>query len=136
MITWTIFKTHILDHGLTQNQDTMALNAHNRWCILFYHVWGPTWIKFHWNSIWLRVTFDFTLHLRVRDHTIRFWRCLGTTFGHFLLGSHNFMVTALGSCVKQPLCCVWEFVLNLDMNRDMCMDIKIHDPKVSNPLIP
>ena len=21
-------------------------------------------------------------------------------FGHFLLGSHNFMVTALGSCVK------------------------------------
>ena len=25
------------------------------------------------------------------------------TFGHFLLGSHNFMVTALGSCVKWPL---------------------------------
>ena len=24
-------------------------------------------------------------------------------FGHFLLGSHNFMVTALGSCVKWPL---------------------------------
>ena len=23
-------------------------------------------------------------------------------FGHFLLGSHNFMVTALGSCVKWP----------------------------------
>ena len=28
---------------------------------------------------------------------------LGTAFGHFLLGSHNFMVTALGSCVKWPL---------------------------------
>jgi hypothetical protein len=27
---------------------------------------------------------------------------LGTTFGHFLLGSHNFVVTALGSCVKWP----------------------------------
>jgi hypothetical protein len=24
-------------------------------------------------------------------------------FGHFLLGSHNFIVTALGSCVKWPL---------------------------------
>ena len=24
-------------------------------------------------------------------------------FGHFLLGSHNFIVTTLGSCVKWPL---------------------------------
>lgn len=24
------------------------------------------------------------------------WKCLGTAFGHFSLGSHNFMVTALG----------------------------------------
>ena len=30
--------------------------------------------------------------------------CVGTTaFGHFLVGSHIFMVTALGSCVKWPL---------------------------------
>ena len=29
-----------------------------------------------------------------------FWRCVGRAFGHFLLGSRNFMVTALGSCVK------------------------------------
>ena len=28
---------------------------------------------------------------------------LGRPFGHFLLGCHNFMVTALGSCVKWPL---------------------------------
>ena len=28
---------------------------------------------------------------------------LGQTFGHFLLGSHNFMVMALGPCVKWPL---------------------------------
>ena len=27
-------------------------------------------------------------------------------FGHFLLGSHNFMVTALGSCVKWPLAAI------------------------------
>ena len=49
------------------------------------------------------VTYDFTLHLRVHDRTTWFWRCLGTVFGHFLLGSHNFMVAALGLCVKWPL---------------------------------
>ena len=48
-------------------------------------------------------TDDFTLHLRVHDHTSWFWRCVGMAFGHFLLGSHNFMVKALGSCVKWPL---------------------------------
>ena len=31
-----------------------------------------------------------------------FGRCVGTTFGRFLLGSHNSMVTALGLCVKWP----------------------------------
>ena len=34
------------DHGTS--------NAHNRWFILFYHMWGPAWTKFHWNSIRLR----------------------------------------------------------------------------------
>ena len=49
------------------------------------------------------VTYGFTLNLRVCDHTTRFWRCAGMAFGHFLLGSHNVMVMALGSCVKWPL---------------------------------
>ena len=41
----------------------MALqNAHNRWFILFYHVWGPTCIKIHWNSIWLRACSHMTPH--------------------------------------------------------------------------
>ena len=48
-------------------------------------------------------TYGFTIHLRVHDHTTWFWRCLGMVFGHFLLGSHNFMITSLGSCVKWPL---------------------------------
>ena len=30
------------------------LNTHNRWFILFYHAWGPTWIEIHGNSIGLR----------------------------------------------------------------------------------
>ena len=56
-----------------------------------------------WHSNEGPVTNGFRLHLRVRDRTTWFWRCVGTAFGHFLLGSHNFMVTALGSCVKWPL---------------------------------
>ena len=64
-------------------------------------------MKNHWNSIWLRipVTYGFTLHLKDGDHTRWFWRCVGTAFGHFLLVSRNFMVTAhvwSGSCVKYP----------------------------------
>ena len=31
-----------------------TLDARNLWFILFYHVWGPTRIDIHWNSIWLR----------------------------------------------------------------------------------
>ena len=49
------------------------------------------------------VTYDFTLHLRIRNHTAWFRRCVGMAFRQFLLGSHNFMVTTLGSCVKWPL---------------------------------
>ena len=30
-------------------------NAHNRWFILLYHVWGPTRIENYWSSIWLKV---------------------------------------------------------------------------------
>ena len=39
------------------------------------------------------VTYDFTLHLRVREHTTWFWRCVGTAFGHFLLGLLEVVLT-------------------------------------------
>jgi hypothetical protein len=102
MVTWIILKNHLLEVGLTQNRgDHGTPNAQNRWFILYYHVWGPACIKIHWEG---PVTYDFTPHSRVRDHTTWCWRCVGTTaFGHFLLGSQNFIVTALGSCVKWPL---------------------------------
>jgi hypothetical protein len=38
MVTWTIFKNHLLEVGLTQNRETMAPDAHNRGFILFYQV--------------------------------------------------------------------------------------------------
>ena len=89
----------------TKPGDHGTPNAHNRWFILFYHVWGPAWIEIHWNSIWLRVRSHMTSHYTWGSVTTLhdFGWCLGTAFGHFVLGCHYFMVTALGSCVKWPL---------------------------------
>jgi hypothetical protein len=89
-------------------------NAHNRWFILFYRVGRDPHEKTFIGLALVEgpVTYDFTLHLRVRDHTAWFWRwvflwwCLGT----FLLGSHNFKVTALGLCVKVALSNTFLFV--------------------------
>jgi hypothetical protein len=83
----------------TKPGDHSSPNAHNHWFVLFYHVWGSAWIKIHWNSMWLRARSHMTSHYTWGW----FWRCVGMAFGHFLLGSHNFMVTALGSCVKWTL---------------------------------
>jgi hypothetical protein len=105
MVTWIILKNHLFGgRSNTQPGDHGTTNTQHCWFILFYHMWGPAWIEIHWNSIWLRdpVTCDFTLHLRARDHATWFWRCVGMAFRHFLSGSNNFMVTALGSCVKWP----------------------------------
>ena len=106
MVTWTILKSHLLKEGLTQNRHTMALkNAHNHWLILIYHAWGPTWREIHWNNIWLRTRSHMTSHYTWGPATTL--HALGgvcrTAFWHFLLGSHNIMVTALGSCVRWPL---------------------------------
>ena len=46
----------------TKPGDHGTPNAHNRWFILFYHVWGPAWIEIHWNSIWLRAQSHMTSH--------------------------------------------------------------------------
>ena len=79
-------------------------NAHNRWFVLFYHVRGPAWIEFHWNSIWLRAPSHMTSHYTWGYGTTLhdFGGGVETAFGHFLLGSHKFMIMALGSCVKWP----------------------------------
>ena len=63
MVTWILFKNHLLQVGLTQNRETMAL-----WTLttvgLFYYimVWGPAWMEIHWNSIWLEAPSHMTSH--------------------------------------------------------------------------
>jgi hypothetical protein len=65
MVTWIIFKNHLLEVGLTQKQgDHDTLNTHNCcWFVLFYHAWELAWIKFieiafRWGDahIWLHTT--------------------------------------------------------------------------------
>ena len=49
------FKYRLLEVGLTQNRETMALRMLTTIDLfLIYHVWGPAWIEIHWNSIGLR----------------------------------------------------------------------------------
>ena len=89
----------------TKPGDRGTPNAHNCWFILVYHVWGPTWVEIHWTSIWLRVRSHMASHYTWRSVTTTttwFWRCVATAFGQCLLGSHNFTVMALDSCVKWP----------------------------------
>ena len=90
----------------TKLGDDGTPNAHNRWFILFFLscVRGPTWIKIHWNSIWLRFRSHMASHYTwgfvttLRD----FEGALGRPLDTSLLGSHNFMVTVLGLCVEWP----------------------------------
>jgi hypothetical protein len=88
----------------TKPGDHGTLNAHNRWFILFYHVWGPVWIDVHWNSIWLRARSHMTSHYTWESVTTL--HDLGGVLGRPLdtsFWAHNFMVTAFGPCVKWPV---------------------------------
>ena len=46
----------------TKPEDPGTPNTQNRWCILFYHVWGPAWEEIHWKSISLRTWSHMTSH--------------------------------------------------------------------------
>ena len=84
----------------TKRGDHDTLYVHNRWFILFYHVGGPAWMKIHWSSIWSRARAHMASHYTRGSMTTL--HDFGGVLGRFLLGSHNFMVTALGSSVKWP----------------------------------
>ena len=118
-IKWIVFhnqldyfqKLPLEGRPYTKPGDRGTLNAHNHRFILFYHVRDPAWIKkfieiaFGWGPghMWFHTTLEGPWpHYMI-------WEVSGTAFGHFLLGSHDFMVTALGSCVKWPIASVLEF---------------------------
>ena len=114
-IIWIMFhghldyfqKPHLGGRRNTKQGDHDTMNSHNRWFILFYHVRGPAWTNFHWNNIWLRdrshmtpnYTWGFVTALHDDFEGVLGRRPLDT---HFLLGSHNFMVTALAHVWSWP----------------------------------
>ena len=55
MVTWTIFTNHLLEVGLTRNQEVIALWPFTTVDLFYFdHLWRPVWIGIDWNSIWLR----------------------------------------------------------------------------------
>ena len=55
MVTWTIYKNHLLEVGLNQIWDTMALQNLTTVDLLYYIMCeDPAWIETHWNNIWFR----------------------------------------------------------------------------------
>ena len=66
MVTWTIFKDHLFKVGLTQNCETTTLRTLTT-VDLFYLIMRED--PHEYNLIEDPVTYDFTIHSRVRDHT-------------------------------------------------------------------
>ena len=97
-------KSHLGGRPNTKPGDHDIPNAHNCWFIQFYHVWGPAWMEIHSNSICLRVQSHMTSHYTWGSATtLHDFGGLGWPLDTFLGGSHNFIVTTLGSCVNWPL---------------------------------
>ena len=104
MVTWTIFNNHLLEVGLTQNRETMALRMLTTVDLLYFIMCeDPAWIETHWSNMRLRARSHMTSHYTwgfvtrlQHDFGGVLGRPLGTFFGAL---TYNFMVTALGSCV-------------------------------------
>ena len=105
MVTCTISKKPPLGgKPTTKPGDHGTPNVHNLRFILFYYVWGPACIEIRWNCIRLRA------HAHMNSHdTWRFVTALhefgsvsGRSLQNSLLGSHDFMVTALGPTLIRP----------------------------------
>ena len=104
-VTWTIFKNHFLEVGLTRNQPGDRPWHSERSQLLIYCILSC--VRTHMNAKFIEIAFGqgsghTWLHWGYVTTRHGFWRCVGTAFRHFLLGRHNYMVTALGSCVKSP----------------------------------
>ena len=89
LFSWSLglfSQNHLLEIGLPQNRETMALRnlitLNLLYCIMCE---DSTWIEIHWkwHLVEGRVKYDFTPHLRAHDHITWFWKCLGMAFGHF-----------------------------------------------------
>lgn len=80
------FQNHLLKVDRTQNYgDHATLTSHNRWFVLFYHVWRPRMNRHSLTNHLVEgpVTYDFTLQFMACVHTTWFWKDFRTAFEHF-----------------------------------------------------
>ena len=62
-VTWIYFKNYLLEVGLTQNRNTMALWTLTTVILFYFNMCeDPTWTKLHWNSSWSRTRSHMTSH--------------------------------------------------------------------------
>jgi hypothetical protein len=88
MVTWIIFKTHILEVSLTENQKTIAFWKSTTIGLLYFIMWeDPVWIGTHSNRIWLRASSHMTSHYtwgpmtKMQDFRSALGLPLNTSFG-------------------------------------------------------
>ena len=102
-VSWSLIllKNHLLGVGLIHETGRPWQMHTTVGLFYFHHVWGPAWIDIHWNRIWLRPQSHMTSHshLRVRDHTTWFWRCVRTTFGYFFFWALTISWSRVLACV-------------------------------------
>ena len=89
MVTWTIFKNHLLEVGLTKIGRPWH-SEHSK--PLLYSIVSCMRTRMNRNLLKLHlvegpITYDFTLH----DHTTWFWRCLGRPLDTFFWALTNLM---------------------------------------------
>ena len=102
MVTWSILKNALLEVGLTQNRETMALRTLTIYsivsCLRTHMNKNSLKLAFAWepNHIWLHTTPEGPW-----PHYMILKVCWGRPLDTYLLGSRNLKVTALGSCVKK-----------------------------------
>ena len=103
MVTWNIFKTTSWGRPDTKPWDHGTPNVHNCWLILFIKREDRmNRISFKYHLVESPVKYDFILHSRIGNHPTGLWSCVGTAFGHFLLGFTIIWSRLLASVWRGP----------------------------------
>jgi hypothetical protein len=93
MVTWTIFKYHLLKVGFAERTMRPGHSEHSQ--PLIYFILSCVSTRMIRNSLKSHlvegpVTYGFTLHLRVREHTTWVWRCVGSGLWTLSFGLSQF----------------------------------------------
>ena len=111
MVAWTIFKIHLLEVGLTQTREIMALQNLTTVDLCYYIMCEDhAWIRTRWNSILVEGLVTIGLFTTLEDPWL-LYMIFGSVLGHFSFGLSLVHVwsgpKALGSLHTRD----WELVI-------------------------